>query len=79
MHAFNEYFPLICLILFVGAAMHSITCVGILMSFLAFSWFVVLPIFILIGINIIFGGEVCFIVILLAIAIGIYYLFQKRR
>lgn len=34
-------------------------------------------IFILIGIKAILGGEVCFTVILLAIAIGIYYLFHK--
>ena len=76
MDAFDEYFPYIFLMLCVGAAIHIQVCLVILMTLLLFLWFVVFPIFILIGINVIFGGEVCFIVILLAIVIGIYYLFQ---
>lgn len=75
MDAFDEYFPYILLMICVGAAIHIPACLVILMALLLFIWFVVFPIFILIGINAIFGGEVCFIVILLAIAIGIYYLF----
>lgn len=77
MDAFDKYFPYIFLMLCIGAAIQIPACLVILMTLLFFLWFVVFPIFILIGINVIFGGEVCFIVILLAIVIGIYYLFHK--
>lgn len=76
MNAFDEYFPYILLMLCVGAAIHIPACLVILIALLLFLWFVVFPIFILIGINALFGGEVCFIVILLTIVIGIYNLFQ---
>lgn len=54
-------------------------CAGVLMCELAILWFVILPIFILVCINVIFGGEVCFIATLLTIAIAIYYLVFQRR
>lgn len=54
-------------------------CAGVLMFELAILWFVILPIFILVCINVIFGGEVCFIATLLTIAIAIYYLVFQRR
>ena len=54
-------------------------CAGVLMFELAILWFVIFPIFILVCINVIFGGEVCFIAILLTIAIAIYYLVLQRR
>ena len=54
-------------------------CAGVLMFELVIFWFVILPIFILVCINVIFGGEVCFIATLLTIAIAIYYLVLQRR
>ena len=54
-------------------------CAGVLMFELAILWFIIIPIFILVCINVIFGGKVCFIATLLTISIAIYYLvFQKR-
>lgn len=54
-------------------------CWMILMIELAIVWYVVLPIFILVCINLFFGGEVCLIAILLTFAIGMYYLIFQRR
>lgn len=54
-------------------------CWMVLMIELAIVWYVVLPIFILVCINLFFGGEVCLIAILLTFAIGMYYLIFQRR
>lgn len=67
-------FLLVCL----GAAAHLPVCAGILIALLAFTFFIGFPLFILWGINVIFGGEVCFIVILLAIAFIICYFVKLR-
>ena len=54
-------------------------CAGVLMFELAILYFVILPIFILVCINVIFGEEVCLIATLLTFAIAIYYLVFQRR
>lgn len=71
----KDVFFIIQILLMLGAFCGQIPfCAGVLMFELATLWFVILPIFILICINVIFGGEVCFIATLLTIAIAIYYL-----
>lgn len=68
-------FLLICL----GAAAHLPVCAGVLIAMMAFMFYVAFPLFILWGINVIFGGKVCMIVILLAIGIGIYYYISDKE
>lgn len=68
-------FLLVCL----GAAAHLPVCMGILMTLLAFLWFIVFPLFILWCINLFFGGEACMVVILLVIGIGIYYFIASKE
>lgn len=68
------------LLLMLGAFCGQISfCAGVLMFELAILYFVILPIFILVCINVIFGGEVCLIAIFLTFAIGMYYLIFQRR
>lgn len=62
------------MLVFLGAACwHLKLCMLILFAEIAIVLYIIFPLFILWAINVIFGGEVCFIVILLAIGIGIYY------
>lgn len=76
----NEVCLITHILLMLGAfCCQSPFCAGVLMFELAILWFVILPIFILVCINVIFGGEVCFIATLLAIAIAISYLVFQRR
>lgn len=76
----EDVFFIIQLLLMLGAFCWQLPfCAGVLMFELAILWFVILPIFILVCINVIFGGEVCFIATLLTIAITIYYLVFQRR
>lgn len=68
------------LLLMLGAFCGQIPfCAGVLMFELAILYFVILPIFILVCINVIFGGEACLIATLLTFAIAIYYLIFQRR
>ena len=68
------------IILMLGAFCGQIPfCFVVLIFELAILWFIILPLFILVCINVIFGEEVCFIATILTISIAIYYLvFQKR-
>ena len=66
-------FLLVCL----GAAAHLPFCIGVLMTLTAFLLFICFPLFILMCINALFGGEVCLIVILLTFCIGIYYFYSE--
>lgn len=68
------------LLLMLGAFCGQIPfCAGVLMFELVILYFVISPIFILVCINVIFGGKVCLIVTLLTFAIAIYYLIFQRR
>lgn len=68
------------ILLMLGAFCWHITFCGLVLMFeLALLYFVVLPIFILVCINVIFGEEVCLIATLLTFAIGICYLILQRR
>lgn len=76
----KDVFFIIQMLLMLGAFCWQIPfCAGVLMLELAILWFIILPIFILVCINVIFGGEVCLIATLLTIAIAIYYLIFQRR
>lgn len=56
---------------------HIPFCALVLMVELAILYFIILPIFILVCINVIFGEEVCFIATLLTFCIGIYYFYSE--
>lgn len=74
----NDVFFTSQILIGLGAFCGQLTfCWMILMIELALIWYVALPIFILVCINMFFGGEVCLIAILLTFVIGIYYLVSK--
>lgn len=75
----NEYFPYVFLILCILGALNIEFGAILFMILMGFTFYVALPIFILVCINVHFGGEACFIAILLAIGFGIYYLHLQRR
>lgn len=75
----NDVFALTQILVVAGAFAHLPFC-GILLALeMAIMCFIVFPIGVLFGINAIFGGEVTLIVILLAIAIGIYYFIASKE
>lgn len=69
----KEYFPYVFLILCILGALNIEFGAILFMIAVGFIFYVALPIFLLVCINAFFGGEVCMVVILLAIGIGIYY------
>lgn len=74
----EDVFFIIQMLLMLGAfCWHIPFCAGVLIYELAILWFIILPIFILVCINVIFGWEVCFIATLLTIAIAIYYFYSE--
>lgn len=74
----KDVFFIIQMLLMLGAFCWQIPfCAEVLMCELAILWFIILPLFILVCINVIFGGEVCFIASLLTIAIAIYYFYSE--
>lgn len=76
----NDAFFIAQILVFLGAIIgHLEFCMLIVFAEIAIMYYIVFPLFILVCINVLFGGEVCFIATLLTIAIAIYYLVFQRR
>lgn len=76
----NDAFFIAQILVFLGAIMgHLEFCMLIVFAEIAIMYYIVFPLFILFCINAFLGEEACFIAILFALGIGIYYFHLDRR
>lgn len=76
----NDMFFMAQIFVFLGAIVgHLEFCMFIIFAEMAIGYYIIFPLFILYGINVLWGEEACFIAILLALGIAIYYFYTKRR